>query len=314
MENNLEKYNKTLIENMCRYFGYTLFQVNENPVVWGIQKIDENGKNIKAIFNQGNFHNDSANEFIKIAFFNPNAQFAINPNSKAVVLIDYVNNKIQSCDELVDRAFINELAKCLRFADNVKEEKALRKGSIVTITIIAINVLMYVIASMLSGDFINSSDQVLLLLGAKVNELITGGEYYRLITSMFLHGGLIHILLNMYALYSIGPIVEKIYGPKKYIVIYFVSGILSSLLSYIMSPAMSIGASGAIFGLLGALLVYAYKMRKRIGKGLIKNIVTVIGINLFIGMTIPNIDNFAHVGGLIGGLVISYYFFNILKK
>jgi rhomboid protease GluP len=118
----------------------------------------------------------------------------------------------------------------------------------------------------------------------------------------------------MYALYSIGPVVEKIYGPKKYILIYFVSGILSSLLSYTMSPAMSIGASGAIFGLLGAMLVYAYNMRKRIGKGLIKNIVTVIAINLFIGMTIPNIDNFAHIGGLLGGLIISCYFFNILKN
>jgi len=146
----------------------------------------------------------------------------------------------------------------------------------------------------------------LVLLGAKVNELITQGQYYRLISAMFLHGGIVHLAVNMYSLYAIGPMVEKVYGKAKFIAIYFVAGICSSLLSYVYSPSMSIGASGAIFGLLGAVLVFAIKSKGKTGSAFIRSILAVIIANIFIGMTLPGIDNFGHIGGLIGGIIISF--------
>jgi rhomboid protease GluP len=117
----------------------------------------------------------------------------------------------------------------------------------------------------------------------------------------------------MYALYSIGPLVERVYGKAKYLVIYFISGIISSVFSFIFSNGVSIGASGAIFGLLGTTLVFAVTMRKNIGKGFLRNITSVIIINLFIGFTMSNIDNFGHLGGLLGGS-ISALVFNLIKK
>lgn len=187
------------------------------------------------------------------------------------------------------------------------------KKSIITIALISVNVIMYIITAILSGDIIDSDIRALIFLGAKVNELISSGEYYRLITAMFLHGGMMHLLLNMYALNALGPFVEKVYGSTKYVIIYFVAGIVSSIFSYMFSEGVSIGASGAIFGLFGAVLIFSLKMKDRVGKGMLKNIISVIGINIFIGISIPNIDNLAHLGGLIGGILISLMFKNKIE-
>lgn len=188
------------------------------------------------------------------------------------------------------------------------------KKSIITIALISVNVIMYIITAIFSGDIIDSDIRALIFLGAKVNELISSGEYYRLITAMFLHGGVMHLLLNMYALNALGPFVEKVYGSAKYVIIYFVAGIVSSIFSYMFSEGISIGASGAIFGLFGAVLIFSLKMKDRVGKGMLKNIVSVIGINIFIGISIPNIDNLAHLGGLVGGILISLMFKNKIEQ
>ncbi|MCS4483449.1 rhomboid family intramembrane serine protease [Clostridium botulinum] len=126
---------------------------------------------------------------------------------------------------------------------------------------------------------------------------------------MFLHGGLIHLALNMYALNAIGPLVEIYFGKAKYLIIYFISGILSSYFSYLFSSSVSIGASGAIFGILGATLIIAYTNRKKGGKEFLNNIISVIVVNLILGFSIPNVDNFGHIGGLIGGVIITFVLF-----
>lgn len=188
---------------------------------------------------------------------------------------------------------------------------------IVTITLIALNVLYFIVSVVMSGSIlsiVSISQEVLVELGAKYNAGIASGQYYRLITCMFLHGGIVHIALNMYALYAIGPLVERVYGKVKYLLIYFIGGVSASLLSYIMSPTISIGASGAIFALLGACLVLAVKMKRRIGKGFFNNIITVIVINLVLGLSLPDIDNFGHVGGLLGGIVTAIAVFKGIDK
>ena len=180
----------------------------------------------------------------------------------------------------------------------------------ITIIIIAINIIMYGITAYLSvisnGSILNSDTNVLVLLGAKVNDLINQGQYYRLVTCMFLHGGIVHVAVNMYSLYAIGPMVESVYGKIKYLAIYFISGICASLFSYVFSTSISIGASGAIFGLLGAVLIFAITSKGKTGSAFIKSILSVIFINIFIGATMPGIDNFAHLGGLFGGMLVAF--------
>lgn len=192
-------------------------------------------------------------------------------------------------------------------------EKKIKQAPI-TYAIIILNILVYMVTSYLSRSIIDSNLNVLVFMGAKVNLLIDEGQYYRLFTCMFLHAGIVHLAVNMYSLYMLGIFTERIYGKIKYITIYIISGLISSLFSYMFSSSISVGASGAIFGLLGALLVFALKMKRSINKDFVANIITIIVVNLIIGFSIANVDNFGHIGGLIGGIIITYILVNMNLK
>lgn len=151
--------------------------------------------------------------------------------------------------------------------------------------------------------------RVLVGMGAKFNPLIMEGQYWRLLTAMFLHIGVIHLLFNLYALYALGPMVEGYFGHGRFLAIYFLGGLCGSLASYAFSPAVSAGASGAIFGLAGALTVYFLKYRDNFGqqgRAILQNMLVVIAINLVFGMTMRGIDNWGHIGGLVGGAVVAW--------
>lgn len=176
-----------------------------------------------------------------------------------------------------------------------------------TYSIIIINILIYLLEIYFSGNIFNIDIYTLVYMGAKYNVLIDEGEIYRLITAGFLHGGIIHLFFNMAALKSIGKDIEITFGKVKYLIIYIFSLLGGSLASYIFSEkSVSVGASGAIFGLLGSTLVFAIKNKNRINKSYIRNIGEVILFNVIIGLSISNIDNYAHFGGLIFGMVISF--------
>ena len=178
-------------------------------------------------------------------------------------------------------------------------------SSKVTIGLVIINVVIFLYSAYLSGSIMNIDVYTLYRLGAKENVAIASGEYYRLITAAFLHGGLVHLIFNMYALNALGGLIDRTFGTFRYIIIYIFSAITSSLLSFYMSDSLSIGASGAIFGLMGAALIFGFREKNKIGRGFLTNILSVVGINIFIGLTQPNIDNFGHIGGLIGGMIIA---------
>lgn len=198
---------------------------------------------------------------------------------------------------------------------DLNEHSGFLKNNWLTFLLIAINVIIFMITAFLSKDIFDIDIRVLIFFGAKYNVLIEHGEVWRLLTCAFLHSGLIHIASNMYSLYIIGPQIQQIYGNIKYFIIYIVSCITSSLLSYLMSPkSVSVGASGGIFGLMGALLVFAIIERNRIQKKYISSLLQIIIINLFIGLSIKNIDNFAHIGGLLGGMIISYISYKLLNR
>ncbi|WP_409070193.1 rhomboid family intramembrane serine protease [Clostridium sp. FAM 1755] len=231
-------------------------------------------------------------------------------------VLDYNNRSIVYAGEGT-RSIVEDIVKVPKEKENIyyKENNIdSHEKAAITKIIIGINIFMYLITAFLSKSILSSDIRVLVFLGAKANSFINNGEYYRLITSMFLHGGLIHLALNMYALNSIGPLIENYFGKVKYLIIYFISGILSSYFSYLFSPSVSIGASGAIFGVLGATLIIAYKNRKRGGKEFLNNIISVIVVNLILGFSIPNVDNFGHIGGLIGGIIVTLILINTLER
>lgn len=157
----------------------------------------------------------------------------------------------------------------------------------------------------------STDPRVLIRFGANYGPLILQGEIWRLFTSMFLHIGLMHLIFNAYALFIFGVEMERVYGPDRFIVIYILSGLFGSLLSFASrGPEMlSAGASGAVFGVIGMNLAYFLTHRDtfgQFGRQRITSTLVVIGINLFFGFTVPAIDNMAHLGGLIAGFALGY--------
>lgn len=166
-----------------------------------------------------------------------------------------------------------------------------------------LNIFVFIYMS-IKGSTTNIYD--LIEFGAKYNPLIASGQYYRLITNMFIHIGLIHLLLNTYALKMLGKDIEALYGPTKFTLIYLLAGIWGSLGSFLFSSAVSAGASGAIFGLMGAYLYFGIRRPTIFSARYGMNLITLLIINIVFGLTNSNIDNFAHIGGLIGGHLASW--------
>ena len=193
-------------------------------------------------------------------------------------------------------------------AKTVEENKVFTKifepkKMIITPILIAICILVF-IAMYIWGN--GSEDAVtLLLFGANFRGLVQAGEVWRLATSMFLHIGLIHLVVNMYSLLIIGKQLESFLGKWKFLIVYLGSGILGSLLSVVVHSSISAGASGAIFGLLGSLLYFGYHYRLYLGTVLKTQVIPIIIINLLIGFMVPGIDNFAHISGLVGGYLLT---------
>jgi rhomboid protease GluP len=145
--------------------------------------------------------------------------------------------------------------------------------------------------------------------GANFGPAIRAGEYYRLVTSMFLHGGLLHLALNGWALYQLGALFELLVGSPRMLLVYFVTGIAGSLVSAWFSQVPSVGASGAIFGLLGALIAFLLRRRGALtpqGKSILMQLVFWAVINVFFGFSTPGIDNSAHLGGCAAGLLLGF--------
>ena len=175
------------------------------------------------------------------------------------------------------------------------------KTPYITYILIAINVLVF-----LYGVLFDKT-ALLINLFSTHGPSIVHGDIYRIFTGAFVHIELFHILFNMYALYVLGRSIENYFGKIKYIIIYLLSALFGSLVSLIFldSSVVSVGASGAIFGLMGALLYFGYHYRAMLNNAITRQILPLIILNLFMGFIVSNINNFAHIGGLIGGLICS---------
>lgn len=174
-----------------------------------------------------------------------------------------------------------------------------------TYALLAITVLVY------AGQYLLETTQGvdwLAALGEKENAAILAGQYWRLVTPIFLHASILHIGFNMYFLFMIGPVLERFYGRTRYLLLYFLSGIAGNVVSFYLSPYPSVGASTSLFGLVAAEAVFVFRNREFFGKqarGILINTLMIVGVNLLLGLS-PGIDNWGHMGGLLGGLAFAW--------
>ena len=194
-------------------------------------------------------------------------------------------------------------AKTVRQGRTVFGGRVSGDTSRISISIIVLNVAIFVLGLALGQQELQL--RFANLVGAPGQIGVADGEYYRLLTAAFLHAGVLHLALNMFALAQLGPVLESALGRVRFLALYVLSALGGSVLSFALSPQFQfgVGASGAIFGLFGAY----YVVVRRMG-GETRSIVTLLIINLVITFTIPFIDWRAHVGGLITGATVAAAF------
>ncbi len=337
MNLNISKYDE-IIMRLVHYFvtkeGYQPVLVNglENEI-W-LENLDKDYEIIR--INSNHIHNNEQLEYDKLKAKSVAKQIKKKTFSfkismltilldvdESVEITDDKNNKILYIDDIKDvtdgRSKLSRMFPSLKDDDidatdamdffiNVTndinkstEKKTMlyektfgKKTPIITYILIIVNVIIFLLEGLgiLNSNYFSMNAT-----------LVKSGEWWRIFTSAFFHGGVVHLLCNMYSLYAIGTQLEMVVGKRKYATIYFISIITSSLLSGVINGGntASIGASGAIFGLLGALLYFGLHYRLYLGNELLYNIIPVILLNLFIGFSLPYIDNWGHLGGLVGG-------------
>lgn len=289
------EYDNYKIESIVKQIKKKTFSFNVNTLnilldVNEDLKLEET-KHIKPVSLDGNNLNIT-NEGILEAFPNINEKLLKDTNGVELIL-----NVTKDINEKTEK-------------DNRLYEKTFRPKKIVfTYLLIAICTILFIITCFIGGTrtITDADPNILARLGGNNILLLKNGEIWRLFTSMFLHASLIHLLVNMYSLNILGRQIETFLGKGKFIIIYIVSGLCGSLLSAVTMAdnIIAIGASGAIFGLAGSLLYFGYHYRTYLGDALKRQIIPVIVINLLIGSMLNGIDNFCHIGGLVGGILIT---------
>lgn len=188
----------------------------------------------------------------------------------------------------------------------------MRRGSALGMhSLLAANLAVFALMVLTGASITNPDNEILVKWGARFNMLIHQGQWWRIATPMFVHAGLIHLAFNMWALKVLGDFVERLYGSARFLLVYFGAGLAGNAASYFMKPDdVAAGASGAIFGILGALVGFLLRRRHAIPRPIMTQMrnssLSMIGINLLIGMSIPQVDNSAHIGGLISGFLLGW--------
>src|SRR5208283_5111535 len=185
---------------------------------------------------------------------------------------------------------------------------------VVTQAIFGINVAVFLAMSLAVGVTVVGDRAWLELsvrLGANYGPYTLSGQWWRLLACVFIHGGLLHIAFNMWCLWNLGRLAESVYGHWTFAAVYLIAGLASSLASLIWhasNPVPSVGASGAIFGIAGALIASFYlgefSLPRAAVSGMLRSVAMFVGYNLFFGAVIAQVDNAAHIGGLLMGLLL----------
>ena len=173
----------------------------------------------------------------------------------------------------------------------------------VTYILIAINVIVYIYTSVVGGNFLETGNSMIYQWGQVGDAVINGGAYYQLLTSMFVHASVVHIAGNMLFLLVFGLRCEEMFSLPEYLAIYFFGGLAGNMLSLLFLPLLvpSVGASGAIFAMFGAAIIHA---RRSVGQSVLSALI--YGFFLLFLSAAPNVNNLAHIGGLVVGLILGY--------
>ena len=253
-----------------------------------------------------------------------NAQRTLDQQGKVEIFLPYISANTAGpihLQRMISRVEPGQVGADPKTEDTTEPEQAVPQQvqvplpdgkPLVTISLLVIMVLLYLLQ--LLTNFIFYQD-LPAALGMKINQAILDGQYWRLITPMFLHGSILHLGFNLYALFILGRRIERFFGSFRFLLLFLIAGITGNLFSFIFTPAPSLGSSTAIFGLLAAEGVFIYQHRDLFGdrtKVALRQIVQVAVINLLIGLS-PGIDNWGHFGGLIGGLLFAWFAGPIFK-
>lgn len=179
---------------------------------------------------------------------------------------------------------------------------------IVTIALIAANMVFFLLAEIFFGP--TGDAEVLRRAGGQVPSLVTGGEYWRLLSSMFLHSGIRHLLNNMLLLYVLGEFLERLLGHVKFAILYLLGGLAGNLVELAFQlwrgeDIVSVGASGAVFAVMGGVLLVLLRHRGHIRGLSIRQILIMLGFSIYFGFTSEGIANEAHIGGLVAGFLLA---------
>ena len=293
----MNKLEKGLFENLTQNSGFYIkdyYSEYLNSSKW--MAILENNDFVYAVivckYNDCDFEYEEAKVFLEKNYFKKiSLNVVIYATKEAESFINKGFNKIIYSKDKKQVVYSDNSCKPLVYIiDSLTKnnKKTKYKDSLITNILIGINVLMYLITALVSKNLLDINSLTLLSFGAKLNVLIDRGQVWRLLTCAFLHGGLLHITFNMYALKIIGAEVEYAFGKVKYIIIYLISAIGSSIFSYMFNPAsISVGV----------------RNKNKIGKEYIINLAQVVIVNIIIGIILSNIDNSAHMGGLVFGAI-----------
>lgn len=175
-------------------------------------------------------------------------------------------------------------------------------------TYVFLGLIGLVFVGQLALDPVGRQVDPIIIYGAKENTLIAQGEIWRLVTAIFIHVSLMHFAFNAYSLYNVGRMLETAYGPLRFSLMFLLTGVAGTVMSLWFNPSPAVGASGAIFGLIGAEGLLLYRNRALLGergRSVLLNIIFIIIINLGFGLQ-SGIDNWGHIGGLLGGVVLGW--------
>lgn len=233
-----------------------------------------------------------------------NKELIVNQTDKILNIQELIKlslNSEQSENILSDELQLDKLQKEIQINTALKPES---NDTYFTFLLMIINIIIWAVLSFESRN--TNKYEFLLKVGANSSEFVfQQKQYYRLLTSMFIHIDFLHLLSNCFALYLFGNRLEKYFGKTVFITTYIISGLYGSLMSVILSPySISVGASGAIYGLIGAVLALTQKSKKKVD-GLSLYIISImLLLGLGFGFLNPQLDNYAHIGGLIAGYII----------
>lgn len=335
---NIEKQFWKLIYYYVKYFNFKIVHINENETeVWisnskkreimifkfGVSssqeirfdksRVQEHGEEIKSFLGYQpktvifNYLTDKIFTYENLNEIHPlKMKFNVMRNMKELV------NSLPNV--IISRLYARKDDKSSLYYKRILQsdnplEKYMMKFAPVTYTLMAVNIIIWLFMFLIVNAFTNKS---LLDWGALVHFNVVHGEWYRLVTSMFIHFNFEHILMNMLSLFIFGKLVEAIVGHWKMLGIYFISGIFGNLVSLaIDNNSISVGASGAIYGLMGALFAFMY-ISKKFNQKMLLQLIVVLIIMTLISLFMSNVNIFAHLGGFIGGIFssfIGYYFY-----